>query len=165
VQVFGRGQRFVADERKRQPGFREFFLRVVQRTVRAYIGLPDQRVVGLAEMITRFGSEVRGRIEFAPVRRTNGCGACLDRAARRRNRDLARSMLLLERLACLLAEASDFAGAVHGSLRRTGAPERELWRPLQRELRCATRLEVADRLGALTLQGPEVGDGRDVRDE
>ena len=152
------GQRIVAHEREREPRLGELLLGVVQRTVRAHVGMADERVVGFGDVIARFVGQRLGRVVLAAMRRADRRRARLDRLARRRDRDLARAVLLVERVACARAEGGDLRGAIH-ALRRGGAPQRELGRRLR------TR-QVVHLLGLLGLHRAAThAHSAEVRDE
>src|SRR5207244_1522298 len=68
---------------------------------------------GLREMVTRFARQRLGGVVLRAVRRTDRRRARLDRLARRRDRDLARSMLLLERLERAGTDGADLRASIH----------------------------------------------------
>ena len=123
----------------------------------------DERGVRFGEERTRVGRELGRAVELPAVRRADRRGTRLDRAPRRGDRDLARAVLLFERVACAGAERRDLRRSVHPDLRGGGAAERELG--------CASTRQVANGLRAVGLHvaGPrpqsEERDEADVSDE
>src|SRR4029079_17829378 len=77
------------------------------------VGVPDERGVGLREMVAGFTGERLGRVVLAAMCGADRSGTFLYRLARRRDRDLTRPVLLLEGLAGAGSDGTDLRAPVH----------------------------------------------------